>query len=138
MNLSEDMPTTVAASMPSDAEIAGCQWLTEAELAIYVSEFQRTGFRGGLNCYRALIAPDYRSELVFAGRTVDVPSTFIAGASDWGIHQSPSALEAMRTKACTLFRGAHFIDRAGHWVQQEQPLEVIRRILNFLSESPAR
>jgi pimeloyl-ACP methyl ester carboxylesterase len=133
MNLAEDMPATVAASMPSETDIAACRWLTQAELDVYASEFERTGFRGGLNCYRSLRAPDYRSELVFSGRTVDVPSMFIAGKSDWGIHQSPGAFEAMSTKACTRFYGAHVIDCAGHWVQQERPSEVVQLILDFLN-----
>jgi pimeloyl-ACP methyl ester carboxylesterase len=35
--------------------------------------------------------------------------------------------------ACTQWRGAHLVDRAGHWVQQEQPEEVTRLLLQFLA-----
>ena len=65
-----------------------------------------------------------------------MPSTFIAGASDWGIHQSPGALEKMQKSACTKMRQIHLIEGAGHWVQQEQPDEVNRLLLQFL-KTPA-
>jgi len=29
--------------------------------------------------------------------------------------------------------GCHLVDGAGHWVQQEQPLEVSRLLLEFLT-----
>ena len=70
---------------------------------------------------------------VFAGRTIDQPSLFIAGARDWGIHQRPGALERMESEACTDLRGLHLLDGAGHWVQQERSSEVIRLVLDFLA-----
>src|SRR6202044_922901 len=46
--------------------------------------------------YRILADARYDAELnTFSGRTIDVPSCFIGGASDWGVRQSPGALEAM-------------------------------------------
>ncbi|MBV8167833.1 MAG: alpha/beta hydrolase, partial [Alphaproteobacteria bacterium] len=69
------------------------------------------------------------------GRTIDVPAAFIAGASDWGIHQTPGALERMASQACTRWRGTHLIDGAGHWVQQEQSDAVVRHLLAFLREA---
>jgi len=63
-----------------------------------------------------------------------VPSTFIAGASDWGIQQSPGALDTMQAPAVTNdFRGLHLIDGAGHWVQQEQPEAVVAALTEFLN-----
>jgi pimeloyl-ACP methyl ester carboxylesterase len=61
-----------------------------------------------------------------------VPSCFIAGASDWGIHQRPGALERMQQAACTDMRFCRLVDGAGHWVQQEQPEAVSRLLLDFL------
>ena len=34
--------------------------------------------------------------------------------------------------ACTRMKAIHLIEGAGHWVQQEQPDEVIRLLLEFL------
>jgi pimeloyl-ACP methyl ester carboxylesterase len=70
---------------------------------------------------------------LFSGRTIDVPATFIAGARDWGVHQTPGALEAMATQVCTQFRASELVPDAGHWVQQEAPDAVAEKILAFLS-----
>ena len=75
---------------------------------------------------------------LFSGRRIEPPSMFIAGASDWGIHQSPGALERMQKSACADMRGCHLIPGAGHWVQQEQPAAVGRLLLEFLGDLPAR
>jgi len=123
------MAETVAADMPSPAEIAACGWLPDAVLAVYAAEFARTGFQGGLNWYRARADAALQ---VFGGRTIDVPATFIGGARDWGVHQTPGAFEAMATRACTQFRGSELVPGAGHWVQQEAPQAVTERILAFL------
>ena len=57
---------------------------------------------------------------------------FIAGASDWGIYQSPGAFERMQSSACADFRGAHLLKGAGHWVQQERPDETAGLLIDFL------
>ncbi|MGD9905920.1 MAG: alpha/beta hydrolase, partial [Vicinamibacterales bacterium] len=46
------------------------------------------------------------------------------------------SFEAMQTSACTKFWGAHLVEGAGHWVQQEQPDATIRHILQFLKSVP--
>jgi pimeloyl-ACP methyl ester carboxylesterase len=133
MNADEGMAETVAPYMPSRAEIAACKWLTEDELAVYAGEFQRTGFQGGLQWYRCNLPGSLNQELdLFAGRTIDVPSLFIAGKSDWGVYQVPGTFEKMQQSACAQMRGAHLIDGAGHWVQQERPRETLDLLLAFL------
>ncbi|MBT4489779.1 MAG: alpha/beta hydrolase [Rhodospirillaceae bacterium] len=133
MEYAQTMAETVAAEMPTAQQIAACDWLTEAEMAVYAAEYGRTGFQGGLNWYRSRTSPALNADLaLFAGRTIDVPSCFIAGSSDWGIHQSPGALEKMSTTACTDMRAVHLLDGAGHWVQQEQPDAVVECLLAFL------
>ena len=132
MDLSKGMAETAAEQAPSEDEVAACGWLTDAELSVYADEFARTGFQGGLQWYRCLVGK-YVAELeTFSGRTIDVPACFIAGKSDWGVHQLPGALERMETTACTRWRGTHLVDGAGHWIQQEQPEEVSRSLLQFI------
>jgi pimeloyl-ACP methyl ester carboxylesterase len=133
MDLADDMPAAVAKEMPSAVEIAACQWLPNRQLAIYAAEYQRTGFQGGLNWYRARTGGAFESELqLFSGRSIDMPSLFISGKSDWGVYQAPGNFEAMQTAACSQMVGCHLLDGAGHWVQQERPQRVTELLLDFL------
>jgi pimeloyl-ACP methyl ester carboxylesterase len=128
MDLAAGMAETVAPY----AQPRPSAWLTEPELDVYVAEYARTGFQGGLNWYRGRSDGNNSPESLFAGRTIDVPAIFIAGASDWGIHQAPGALAAM-ARACSRFAGTRFIPGAGHWVQQEQPGAVVAELSAFLA-----
>lgn len=138
MDQSKGMAEQVAADMPTSAQIAACQWLPDRELAVYAEEYGRTGFQGGLQSYRVGRVPRLSAELtLFAGRTIDVPATFISGKSDWGVFQRAGSFEAMQKTACTAFTGAHLLDGAGHWVQQEQPARVAELILQFVRRTRA-
>jgi len=133
MDLDKGMAETVAPEMPARSAIAENKWLPDVELSVYSGEYRRNGFQGGLQWYRCMTQHKYIAELqTFSGRTIDVPSMFIAGKSDWGSHQVPGALEKMQTIACTQMRACHLLDGAGHWVQQEQPEAVSRLLLGFL------
>ena len=133
MDLDKTMAETVAPEMPSAQAIAANTWLPDADLAVYSGEYGRTGFQGGLQWYRGqsgdMFVPDLQ---LFAGRSIDVPSMFVSGRSDWGNYQKPGDLEAMGARACSRFEGGHFVDGAGHWVQQEQPQAVIGHLTAFL------
>ena len=135
MDRDKGMAETVAPEMPSTAEIAACAWLPDDELRVYSTEFARTGFQGGLQWYRCRTSGAFDAELqIFSGRAIDVPSCFISGKSDWGVHQTPGALKKMQTSACTRMLGCHLLDGAGHWVQQEQPDAVHELLLSFLRQ----
>ncbi len=139
MDLGKNMAETVAAVMPTAAEVASAKWLSEAELRVYSGEYQRNGFQGGLQWYRVRTGGKLAGELeVFSGHTIDVPATFISGKSDWGIYQTPGAIDRMQKSACTRMERVHLIDGAGHWVQQEQPEQVSALLVDFLRTTVAR
>jgi hypothetical protein len=41
----------------------------------------------------------------------------------------------MQKTACTQMRGAHLIDGAGHWLEQEQPEQVSKLLIGFLQDA---
>ena len=138
MDLAKSMPETVAEEMPSKAEIAAARWLSDDELAFYSAEYRRTGFQGGLQWYRCGTSDAFTAELeTWSGRSIDVPCCFISGRQDWGTYQRPGAFETMQRSACSRMLGCHLVDGAGHWVQQEQPDEVTRLLLQFLKAAAA-
>lgn len=138
MDRGVDMAQTVAPDMPTLAEVAACAWLPPEALAVYAGEFARTGFQGGLQWYRCNTSGRYVSEhQLYGGRTIDIPSCFIAGARDWGIHQRPGDFEAMQARVLTRMHSCVLIEGAGHWVQQEQAEAVVAALLRFLSETAA-
>jgi pimeloyl-ACP methyl ester carboxylesterase len=137
MEKDKGMAETVAPFMPPTDYIANCKWLTETELDVYVTEYSRTGFNGALQGYRVRRGSDPKTiaEMqTFSTRTIDVPSQFIAGKSDWGVYQTPGAVDRMRSSACTRMVGFNLVDYAGHWVQQEQPEVVSALLLQFLGD----
>jgi pimeloyl-ACP methyl ester carboxylesterase len=135
MDLGKTMSQTVAPFQPS-AEVLACQWLTETELGVYTQEYGRTGFQGALQTYRVYSDPDLNAELrLFSGKTIDVPSLFIGGESDWGPYSAPGALDLMKTKAATKMAGIELIEGAGHWIQQEQPVRLGTLLLDFIKEA---
>lgn len=136
MDLAEGMAETVAPEMPDERQIAACRWLPEDELRVYSGEYARTGFQGGLQWYRCRTTGRYGADLeIYSGRTIDVPSCYIAGKSDWGVYQKPGDFERMQTEACTNMLACHLVEGAGHWVQQEQPEAVGRLLLRFLDQA---
>jgi pimeloyl-ACP methyl ester carboxylesterase len=135
MDCDKGIAETMSAEMPSEAQIAACRWMTDNDLRVYSTEYMRTGFQGGLNAYRILTIPKYSGELTsFSGRTIDVPSCFIGGASDWGVRQSPGAFEAMQD-VCTRLLDVHLIEGAGHSIPEEQPEQVNRLLIEFMQRA---
>ncbi|KAG9193861.1 microsomal epoxide hydrolase [Alternaria panax] len=132
MLLHKSMPDTIADMMVNQDSSATEPWMPDQDLAVYVQEWSRTGFQGGLNYYRITTDPALMRDLqLFAGKKIECPSIFISGAKDWGNYQQPGAIEAY-PESCSDFRGVRFIEDAGHWLQQEQPERVVEGILGFL------
>jgi pimeloyl-ACP methyl ester carboxylesterase len=133
MDATKGMAETVAPHLPPHEP----SWLTDDELAVYEKEFSRTTFEGGLNWYQHVTTS--QPELsVFSGKKIEVPALFVSGRKDWGMHQAPGSLQHMQEVVCERMHpgndGVKVIENAGHWVQQEQPEEVIRIIGEFLDD----
>ncbi|MGA2368025.1 MAG: alpha/beta hydrolase [Dehalococcoidia bacterium] len=105
-------------------------WLSESDLEVYVSEFSRTGFRGGLNWYRNLDR-NWQLTAFLNGAKIQQPSIFIAGAADFVIEMQAPLVENLENTMVNLKKKA-IIPGAGHWVQQEKPAELNKLLIDFL------
>ena len=107
-------------------------WVDAEDLAYTVAEFERTGFRGGLNWYRSLrlswelLAP-------WRGAVIHQPSLFIGGDRD-DVLKFPNSRASIDSFGQTLpgLRGCHILPGAGHWVQRERAAAVNDLLLAFL------
>jgi pimeloyl-ACP methyl ester carboxylesterase len=109
-------------------------WLRPEDLDTYTAEFERTGFRGGLNWYRNF---DRNWELMgaWAGAKLQVPAFFLGGERDLvlaGPDGKGNPLLAVMDSFVPHLRGKRMIEGAGHWTQQEAPEEVNAALLEFL------
>ncbi|MEV5242565.1 alpha/beta hydrolase [Streptomyces cinnamoneus] len=114
-------------------------WLTDDDVRVFVREFAEHGeraFTGGLNWYRNI---DRNWELLapFQGRTIDVPSLYVAGDRDLvrgfpGIDELLPVLPAVAPG----LRDSITLEGCGHWTQQERPEEVNAALLDFLAQLP--
>ncbi len=107
-------------------------WLSADEFDVYVEEFTRTGFTGGLNWYRA---EDFSWEQSadLHDVPVTVPTTFIVGAEDPVLSMmgdDPLGQTAARVPG---LRSTHVIPGAGHFVQMEAADEVNAILVEFLA-----
>ncbi|EME45093.1 hypothetical protein DOTSEDRAFT_70967 [Dothistroma septosporum NZE10] len=138
MKKDDTFPQTVEKNMQSEDYSKTEKWLPPDDLKVYVKEWQRVGFQGALNWYRAQTASTPQSKkdmFLYSGRRIDVPCMFISGKQDWGNYQQPGAFQAYEDGKCVkagCFKGARLIDHAGHWVQQEQPEATTKEVLQFL------
>ena len=106
-------------------------WIDEADVDFYAGEFERTGFRGGLQWYRCA---DLSWELTAAWNDARIrqPALFVAGERDGVIAMTPGAIDSMKAEMPGL-RRAVLLPGCGHWTQQERPEEVNRELLEFLA-----
>jgi pimeloyl-ACP methyl ester carboxylesterase len=139
--LSGDAPLdTWLARKPADAKLLDGMvdpqpfpaWMNAEDLKVYADAFSGNGFRGPLNRYRAQrFDPAELADI--KGKPVTQPSLFVAGERDVVRSFIPGTdLFADPGVACTDFRGSAIIPRAGHWVQQEAPVETNAALERFL------
>ncbi|NNM33817.1 MAG: alpha/beta hydrolase [Gemmatimonadetes bacterium] len=111
-------------------------WISPEELDVFVREFERTGFWGGIQYYRNL---DRSWELTpeLAGRQVECPTLFLAGDREFLIagRDQDELTEQIRAVA-PRSRVRIIPGGVGHWLQQEAPEVVNRALLGFLREVP--
>ncbi|MEU5407054.1 alpha/beta fold hydrolase [Nocardia asteroides] len=109
-------------------------WLSEAEFDTLATEFERTGFTGGLNWYRNLDRNWALTEAL-AGAKVEVPTYFLYGANDPDMEgfSGRDPLATLRANVTDL-RTVVEVPDAGHLVQLERTDAVDTFLLGALRE----
>ena len=116
---------------PSPEEVPG--WADPEYVRHNVSSFQRTGFRGGLNYYRAQqLGFDLTS--AFKHAIIQQPSLYIWGAAD-GLcqfyHPTTPTLSDLRRFQPGLVDQIR-LDDVGHWIQHEAADRLNAELIKFL------
>jgi pimeloyl-ACP methyl ester carboxylesterase len=109
-------------------------WLSEADLDLYTAEFERTGFRGGLNWYRNTVR-NWELLAPWSGARVLQPALYLGGEEDPvlevpGVSRAIQAMPSLVPHLETVL-----LPGSGHWVQQEKAGEVNEAILTFLRQN---
>ncbi|MEP6831495.1 MAG: alpha/beta hydrolase [Rhizomicrobium sp.] len=110
-------------------------WADPDYVAHNIAEFQRTGFRGGLNYYRA-DEPYFYLSAAFKGAKVTQPSFFIWGKTDGVKQLVPLTIDQIRAGLPGLLGGLE-LDNVGHWVQHEASDLVSDQLTKFLRTTNA-
>ena len=107
-------------------------WLSETDVQFYSAEFERSGFRGGLNWYRNM---DRNWELMATWKDarLQVPTLYIVGDRDL-VYRFPGmdALIANLKSFVPKLDKTVLLKGCGHWTQQERAVDVSAEIIRFL------
>ena len=107
-------------------------WLDQSDLDYVVSEFERSGFRGGVNYYRNFHR-NWEITADLQDTRITVPTLFIAGEQDVVIAgANRGRLQGAMARVVDDLREVILLPGIGHWVQQEAPSETNRVMLEFL------
>lgn len=111
-------------------------WLSEEDLKYNVDMFEKTGFTGGLNYYRAL---DLNWELTAAwsGAKVKVPVIYVVGDEDM-VYTTPGLKEYVHgggfKQDVPLLQQVIVMEGVGHFLNQEKPQESTAIIHDFIKK----
>uniref|UniRef100_A0A3P9J395 Epoxide hydrolase 2, cytoplasmic n=1 Tax=Oryzias latipes TaxID=8090 RepID=A0A3P9J395_ORYLA len=110
-------------------EIPQSSMLTQADLQYYVSQFEKTGFRGPLNWYRNGHASWKWSCSQPTGKLL-MPALMVTAGKDFVL--LPALSKGMEDMIPNLTRG--HIEECGHWTQMDKPAETNDILIGWLKE----
>ncbi|CAL5393320.1 unnamed protein product [Camellia sinensis] len=120
----------------SDTPIILPSWLSEEDVDYYAGKFEKHGFTGGVNYYRAF---DLNWELMapWAGCQVKVPVKFIVGDLDLA-YNIPGAKEYIHNggfkKDVPMLDEVVIMEGVAHFLNQEKPDEINKHIVEFINK----
>lgn len=111
-----------------ETEPIGEPFLSKEEFETYISVYESTGFRGGINWYRNL---DRNRELFPEIGTKQLDGPCLMVTAEWDRALTPALAEGMPA-LCTDLE-IHMIKECGHWTQQEKPAELNAILVDWLT-----
>ncbi|KAG5559873.1 hypothetical protein RHGRI_003233 [Rhododendron griersonianum] len=111
-------------------------WLSEEDVDYYTSKFEKNGFTGGINYYRAW---DLNWELTapWTGAQVKVPMKFIVGDLDL-VYHIPGVKEYVQgggfKKDVPLLDEVVVMEGVAHFLNQEKPDDINQHILEYIKK----
>ena len=112
-------------------------WLTDEDVDYFTAEFERTGFRGGLNWYRT---SKLNWELMAAWHNAPLipPSLYVGGDRDLVLNWPGfrDLVGMLRELSMPNLTKAVVLEGCGHWTQQERATEVNELLVEFVSGLP--
>lgn len=108
-------------------------WLTEKDLDYYTSDFERTGFSGGLNWYRNL-EKSWELMAAWTGAPLLIPALYILGERDSFVNY-PGSQDMIASLPIFMprLKETLILPDCGHYTQQERPAEVNAALIAFLT-----
>ncbi|CAI9099858.1 OLC1v1036740C1 [Oldenlandia corymbosa var. corymbosa] len=111
-------------------------WLNEEDVAYYVSKFEKTGFTGGINYYRALNLT-WQLTAAWNGAEAKIPAKFVIGDLDLVYHM-PGIQDYIHKGGfksdVPLLKEVVVIKDAAHFINQEIPDEINKHIYDFIRQ----
>jgi pimeloyl-ACP methyl ester carboxylesterase len=104
-------------------------WIEPDYLAHNIAAFQRTGFHGALNYYRA-VQPYFDLSSAYRAAKISQPAYFVWGKSD-GLFPVYQLTEAKLRERLPGLAGYVGLEGVGHWVQHEAADQVSEQLVDF-------
>ncbi len=115
--------------------VAVPDWADAGYVRHTIDAFQKTGFRGGMNYYRAF-PKTFELMVAYKDEPIQQPSLYIWGDAD-GLshlyHPEPPTLASLREVQPNLV-GQVRLENVGHWIQHEAADRVNQELIGFLAK----
>jgi pimeloyl-ACP methyl ester carboxylesterase len=106
----------------------GAQPLADEDIAEYLRVYRQPGaLRAGFAYYRAIARDMEDNAAVIAGFKLPMPVLALGGDRSWG--RRMEVVESLCRVAVDVQGG--MVENCGHWMAEEQPEELLRRLLSF-------
>ncbi|KAI3771497.1 hypothetical protein L6452_02662 [Arctium lappa] len=111
-------------------------WLSEGDITYYTSKYEKTGFSGGLNYYRAMNL-NWELSAPWTGAQVKVPTKFIVGDIDL-TYNTMGIQDYIHKggfkKDVPLLEDVIIMQDVGHFLHEEKPDEINQHIHQFFKQ----